>query len=493
MAERLDHTALDRWNVARPWALPLLFFVGNLALKLPGLTGSDIALDEPFSVFYAQQSLPELFELFPRENNPPLHFLVLHAFIAVFGVSAWVVRLPSLLFSCLSAALLFRTGTRHFSAGTGLVTAVLFSLSNFHIYHAHEARAYSLLVLLTILALDRFLRLVDEPDRMVHYAWLALWNVLLIYTHFLGFWVLMAQGAAFFLLPDKRKVWWRLGLAFLASALAYLPYFYVVMARMNNYASVGTWVPQPEWTQLYGNINRFLNGRWVTVIAGTSALIAVLWGGRSRRDPGQMRKWWMLLLVFGLMYGGMYGVSFLTAPMFLDRYLLFVTVPMFLLLAALLVEGPIDPRLKIALAVLVAAAMLIFVQINPPNGRPVAALAERVKAERKLGAPVIICPPYRDKTLLYHLDRAAFRRYREKDRWLNDQAIYPVQAFSELSADILQGPRVVFVDADSRFTHPGNGIEDSLRKYYSQVTTEEFGSAWRVLCFEKKRSQQSQP
>lgn len=469
-----------------------LFILLNLALKLPFLTSSPIALDEPFSIFHSQQSLAELFELFPKENNPPLHYLVLHFVIQLFGIGAWSVRLPSLIFSCLAAGFLFRSGERHFGRMAGMAAAAMFTVCNFHIYHAHEARTYSLLVFLTVLALDRFLRLASEPDKTSNYVWLGIWNALLIYSHFLGFWIILAQGAAFFLLRNKGKLWWRLGLSWAGTGLLYLPYLFVLLARVGNYSSVGTWMWEPHWTELYGNVNRFLNGRLGTVALG---VVLLLWLGtwllsesRKMEFPAwaRVRKIWVAGLFFGLIYFGMFAISFVVSPVFLDRYLLFTTVPLFLLLGKLCDGIFVRQRLKWGAVGILVAGMAVNLDLNPSNERPVDALVRQITVLQSEETPLIVCPPYRDLAILYHRDRDAFADYKNKSRRLQELNIYPLQAAAEIPERFASQSSVLYLDADSEFTHPGNGIRQKLQSLFSTEVRTDFGPVYHLYQYRKQ-------
>ena len=63
----------------------------QLAICLPMLNQFPIALDEPFSIFHSQQPIQEFWKIFEQGNNPPLHFLLLHVWIKLYGISAFAV------------------------------------------------------------------------------------------------------------------------------------------------------------------------------------------------------------------------------------------------------------------------------------------------------------------------------------------------------------------------------------------------------------------
>lgn len=448
------------------WGLILLV---NLALKSLFLASNGVALDEPFTIFHSQQSLGELFELFPKENNPPLHFLGLHFFIEVFGIEPGSVRLLSLIFSSLTAVFIFRLGHRHFSLLTGLGASAIFTLSNFHIYHSHEARTYALMIFLTVMALDAYLQVFEDPRRTRSYFWLGLWNLLLIYCHFLGFWLLMAQVLGILLARKKWPLFKGLFLTGVGTMVGYLPMIYVLYLRMSNYVGAGTWVWKPHWTELYGNINRFLNSPIGTVaFVGVLAVgIGVLIVGKKLKPAilrlVQDRKFAVVLALFLIIYVGMFAVSFVISPQFLDRYILFTTVPLFIFMARA-VELVVQQRLWAWIGVgVIALGLLVKLDLNPSNLREPKAVADGIRTYKTVSTPLVICPPYRDLAFLYHYDRAAFADYSHKAEYLADHAIYPINSLSELPPDLMAvNDTILFLDADSEFSHPGNGIGDAL-------------------------------
>ena len=125
----------------------------QLVVCLPFITSFPIALDEPFSIFWAQQDLSEMSTLFKTENNPPLHFVLLHFWIKLFGISAFAVRSLSLVFSLISVAILFKLALKFLSKEISIFVVLLFITSSFNHFHALEARTYSLVVLLFMLIL----------------------------------------------------------------------------------------------------------------------------------------------------------------------------------------------------------------------------------------------------------------------------------------------------------------------------------------------------
>ena len=138
-------------------AILLLF---TFFIRIKSMTAVSIAGDEPFSIFHAQLSIHGIITELAKGNNPPLYELFLHFWTGLFGINPFAVRIPSVIFSVLTALVIFRIGIRFFSLKMAAVSTILFALSNYHTMLAHEARVYSLFGLLAALSMFVFLLLV---------------------------------------------------------------------------------------------------------------------------------------------------------------------------------------------------------------------------------------------------------------------------------------------------------------------------------------------
>ena len=85
----------------------------QLLVTLPFISSAPISIDEPFSIFYAQQDIGEFLPFLNQGNNPPLHFILLHYWINLFGISSFSVRSLSLLFSILTIPVLYNFGKNY--------------------------------------------------------------------------------------------------------------------------------------------------------------------------------------------------------------------------------------------------------------------------------------------------------------------------------------------------------------------------------------------
>lgn len=299
-----------------------------MALKLGWLGVNELAHDEPFTVFWSQRPLPELWAMFRTENNPPLYFLLIKAWSAVVPFEAAWLRVPSAVFSAMAVWPLFLLG-RHFGGrGPALLAAVLFTCSNYHYGFAHEVRAYSLFTLLTATGMWLLVRATDRPGAemrlMLH---LSMLNTVLVYTHFFGWLVVGLQGLMVHTLPVMRPL--RRGFLFGAALTLgwFLPYGVIFLERMAQSVGKGTWLTPPVPEELYNMVWRWSNAPVLTVVF-LALFLAAVWMDRLRSEGLRLAMLWAFVPLFG-----MFAVSFVV-PMFLDRYLVYAA-PGFALLVAL--------------------------------------------------------------------------------------------------------------------------------------------------------------
>ena len=138
------------------YIIPFLFFFLNIFLRWVGIEINSLAGDEPFSVYYAQMDIADIIRHLKSGNNPPLYELILHYWIQWFGIDEVAVRIPSLIFTALTASFIYKIGNDFFSRSLGVTSALIFTLSNYATLFSHEARVYALFGLLTVLSFYYF-------------------------------------------------------------------------------------------------------------------------------------------------------------------------------------------------------------------------------------------------------------------------------------------------------------------------------------------------
>ncbi|MBX3000446.1 MAG: glycosyltransferase family 39 protein [Caldilineaceae bacterium] len=156
MNEELDVEAFA------PWLVVVITLVGGF-LRAFLLDAKGIWLDEAFSVWMANHTLPDMLQWIVKiDQHPPLYYLLLHYWIAYFGDTPYYVRLLSVLFSAGTIPIIYLIGKRLSGAAMGLAAAVILAFSLFHIYFAQETRMYTLLTFNAAAAIYALVRLLTD-------------------------------------------------------------------------------------------------------------------------------------------------------------------------------------------------------------------------------------------------------------------------------------------------------------------------------------------
>lgn len=464
----------------------LLLVIVQLIVCLPVITAFPIALDEPFSIFHSQKSWEEMKTIFVTENNPPLHFLLLHFWMKLFGSSALAVRSLSLLFSLITIPVIFKLFKKLCSLPVAITGVLFFIFSSFQHYHAMEARVYALFVLLFALILLDLYRFLFESNKW-SFARLVIWNAGLLYAHYLGIFILGVEGliVLLFIKQMNRQKWLQFLLAFGIIIVAYLPGLQLMVTRATHFSAQGTWVPPAQYSELYGNILRFYNHSFVMPVIVVLLLVGSFVFGY---------KWWkgkevgallkaenrFILLSFLIPYLGMFIISKVVEPVFLDRYLLFTTIPLYLI-PLLIAEQVLKDKNK-ALALVLLIPFIIPFKWLPDNNREPDVAANWIKERSEGKTSILICPPFYDLTFSYHYNRTWFEQPEKLDNLFAENGVQTLYHAENLvvSEDT---KTLFFIDSDAAFLFPDNGILKSLLETHNLVDSSSFKGSLRVYQF----------
>jgi uncharacterized membrane protein len=332
-----------------PVALLLLAFL----LWAPGLAALDLWGDELYTVAVTGRPLPEMLHVALIDAvHPPFYYLLLYAWRAVAGGSAFALRLPSVWAMGLGLALVARLARELKDARAGRIALLLGVGNPFFFWYAQEMRMYALLFALTAAEMWLLLRAL----RGHRWAWWAQVPVtaLLLNTHYFGFFALLPSLA--FLAAERR---WRsrLGRWLLTHTLAgltFLPWFYAWINREPKYVGVGWIMPFRPLDLLLTWRTFFFCGTeawpWLALLGGIGSALA-FGAAFVRGGPATWKRW--LALAWSLPWALTILLSVTVLPLYVDRYFVILLPALFVWLAWGLRELP--PRV----AYLALGAMLV--------------------------------------------------------------------------------------------------------------------------------------
>ena len=216
-----------------------------VAVRVWRLTDTCLWFDEIFSVHAAEHSWNSLLWFVAQDLiHPPLFYVMLKLWIGVGGESLIWLRLFPVVFSVL-ALVPFINLCRELKLKTsaGLLALRFLTVNGSLIKYAQEVRMYAPLLFLSLLSLWLFSRFYYRGKNI----WLlTIVNVLLIYTHYFGWFVIAAEVVAIFVF-QRVKIRHVLFMSTI-SFVAFVPWIFAIVKAANGGADVTQnigWMTRP--------------------------------------------------------------------------------------------------------------------------------------------------------------------------------------------------------------------------------------------------------
>jgi mannosyltransferase len=150
-------------------------------------------IDEGIAVGIASHPLGDIPALLREDGSPPLYYLLLHGWLAVAGDGEVAVRSLSLAFAAAAVPASWWAGTALGGRRAGLAAAAIAAGCPAMGYYAVEARMYTLVALLSLVATAAFV-LAFVRRRRRHLVTLGVALTLLLYAHTWGVFLVAALG-----------------------------------------------------------------------------------------------------------------------------------------------------------------------------------------------------------------------------------------------------------------------------------------------------------
>ncbi len=468
--------------------LTITAVVAVFSFLLLSLTPNPFPLtsDECFSLYHAQFPVPTIWKELSRGNNPPLFETLLHFWIQLFGNSESAVRtLPTILVA-MSAALIWRTSRKLYSAHLPSILAWLFFIgSNTVLLFAHEIRAYGLLLLLTVIVQSLWLIPENRKSTIHKLAWIIS-SAALVYTHFFGFWVLLVQGV-FDLI---RYVKHRNSRSFISDfapwlllLLIYLPYLRILIVRFLDSASSGTWMDPAPWEGPYLTLWKFTN---VPIAVFPTLLLLILsvnslLKNRTIETVNPTKSQPYLIAAFAVPFFCMWLISLpspLCIPMFNERYSSFVIPSLAIVLAGQVNLTKTKPLVSLknlgilSLWLLLLIGQYSFRTISVNQNIDVKSIATSMK--KSTSAAIILEPDHAAFQWLYYTNPEKFKQWRSDSIYhhmaqqLIQQHVYILKTENSLdSFGLASTDSLYYVHLDNRKTKHTLMIENLIRKKFT--------------------------
>jgi mannosyltransferase len=262
-----------------------------LVLSLIGITGRSLGFDEGATWAIAGQHAPGhgLGAGLAHDGGNMLGFYALeHVLISAFGDSLFVLRLPAMLSSAVTAGFVAAIGLRLFERRVAVLAAVLTAVTVSVVYWEQTARGYAPMLAFACAGMWCFVLVADSRPgsrRWWPVAGYAAAMALASYCSFVAVLVIPAQIVA---LIWRRPAWRRFLVALVALGVCGIPL--AVLAQRRGSGQL-FWVPRPDG-QVEKQVLESLTGSglqsvfhptfltrpgyWLTVAAVVAVLVAVV-------------------------------------------------------------------------------------------------------------------------------------------------------------------------------------------------------------------------
>ncbi|MGI8715199.1 MAG: glycosyltransferase family 39 protein [Solirubrobacteraceae bacterium] len=395
-------------------------------LGVIGLESRSLGFDEGATVAIVSQHGSALGAAIARDGgNMSGYYLLMHLFVGWFGDGLAVLRLPSVVFTVVTVALVGVLGVRLFNRRVGFVAGLLTAVNLPLVYWAQTARGYAPMVTFVCAGWVAFLSLADErtPQRRRRLAWLGYVAAMALaaYASFVAVLVIPVQLLAVVCRPRAAR---RLVGALAALAVCCLPLLILGARRGSGQLF---WVPRPsrkvEGQVLEALTSTGLKPSFHPPFTTTGALIAtivvllglagaVIHARRAERAPpapSTLTGWPIAITLSWILVPALltFAYSLLAQPIFLPRNLL-TSLPAVALALGVVITHPRLSR-PIALVALVVALAVRAVPLIVSYGvspEPWQTVTAQVLARARPGDCVSFYPQDARNAFQYYVGRA---------------------------------------------------------------------------------------
>lgn len=456
---------------SKPFAIPMswllvLFVILNIFFKCLHLPEESIYGDEAYSIFHAQKSLSELKDIFLNDQNPPLHIILLHFWMQVFGVSDISAKGFSVLLSVLCGIVLFLFAKKFINNQAAIFVSILFLLSNVQLFYSHEVRTYALVQLLCIASFYYYFKLLKEPDKK-SIAFLALINLLLLFSHYLTVFIFVTQFLCCWMFYKKntKGVKWYI-VSQVVTVILFSPWLKVVFANLPQNGSF--WLTFPAFGELKWFVFMLNGNEWLfiifTVIIVSSLLMVVMNKGFQFLGAAfDVKIYLVFLSLYILPIALDYWVAQYT-PVFLGRYFLYATLGLFLLIAYILVNLNIPKNIRLIIFLPVLYALITAFNTRPEKEDDWKSIMPKIKKLQTENTLIFISASYKYKDFSFYYDREAFKDYKNTIERLYQKNVFCSKegpwGWDRVNLDSIG--QVIFVQSHSQFEDPEGKTKQML-------------------------------
>lgn len=263
--------------------------------------------------------------------NDQYHFLydgLVALWAAIAGTSEWALRAPSVLGAILAAALMVVLGRKLFDRWVALASGVVLATSPFVVKWSQQARSYTLLLALSLVATLVLIRALERGTRS-SWALYGLVYAAVVVGHAVAG-ILLAPAQLVLIAQRRERLLPHGPLAAVIVLAVAVPWAATVAMRSTGQGAGMGWLQQPSTAAVVQAVADVSGAAGLGVALAALGLV-LLWRSGRRDLAAWLGAWAAAPFALAL-------VMTAVTPVFLDRYLI-VAAPAFALLAGVAIVG----------------------------------------------------------------------------------------------------------------------------------------------------------
>ena len=174
--------------------LILLGFLFTLYLRVNLIENKNMWFDEIYSWNTSLYDIAGIIKAAAGDIHPPLFYIVLKGWTAIFSDSVFAMRSLSVFFSILSLVFIYRISKDILKDDVKVFAIIiLYALSPVNIHYAQEVRMFMMNTFLCLGSVYYFMILLQNRSKRASTLFI-LFSVFAIYTHYFAFLVILTEG-----------------------------------------------------------------------------------------------------------------------------------------------------------------------------------------------------------------------------------------------------------------------------------------------------------
>ena len=202
-----------------------------------------------------------------KDVHPPLHNLLLKAWVELFSYNDFSMKMFSVCLGILGVYAVYQLSKLLFNQKVALITLLFSSVNFFLIYFSREVRAYSLFFVLSVYTCFFFILILRKPKSLKNIIGFIAISTMLIYTHYFGVFILI--GLYFTLVQRMhwkvfKKNIAKISLVLLGPFILFLPWVPILLEQIKTKSSY--WKNEVSINTIFNLYGDFFNENLLSTV-----------------------------------------------------------------------------------------------------------------------------------------------------------------------------------------------------------------------------------